>query len=314
MKNFTFIIALILGTALARENKIIFKSSTKQNVGYRALWSEAPTYISADRTFKCAGMSLKLDGNLTLGRQEFQQGKCVIFPLYFDIQKQELVVQIALYFKNVNMARYVAKISGKAYDEYEGINNDFDENDSQMDTLGKLLNRMSRKDLIFKQERYVNGKLNVASTTSTITLDPKNTGIRFYTLHHRDELTVSLESMYKSIEVDERMPQRYTHINDLYEAVSGTVSILKESLNELELNSSDTAKTIFTEKLQDSENLNLIAKELNTLRELISTKPFHTMEIIHFLNEFSQLVNSIDLVLKSEVGTSPGFISTVNNL
>ena len=172
-----------------------------------------------------------------------------------------------------------------------------------------------------RPKRFVNGHVLIRpfSEKTQVMLDPnrgtiangfgRNQPMRF-------KLQRQKEPYYNpsAIRVEVKNPNNYTHIKGLYDITRRTTTILSEGLRELQLGTDEDTIAAFKEYIARPENVKVMAEELNALRrEIGGHQNYHVLEVLHFLNEFSGMVSSIDHLIKGKEGSSPGFIATINN-
>ena len=225
------------------------------------------------------------------------------------------------------VTRYLAKIKSQPVIFFEGISQVRITGDQKLDSLAKVIQRLADAGQTIGQDRYLDGTFTV-EVAGPMKFDPENRGITYpnnlYGLSARraefgtrnprqrgillpDE--TGLKKITNRVISEGNLVKEYLKPTELFTALTQTLSILKSGYRDLKINSDANNQTQFKRLVTD--NAEVIAKELKNAIQLMNQNNYHIMEMGWFVSQVGELIDAIDGILKSAIGSDPGLIEII---
>jgi len=209
------------------------------------------------------------------------------------------------------VARYLARLTGNATDFFSEVRSK-KKGGTKLANLGEVMNYLSRSINGVGQERFMDGMLKI-ERKGQMKWDPHNIGFEFPTdrqkfdrrfLLTEDDIVLNLISGSED-------HKRYSKPEPVFAALKDTMRILSEGYKTLQQSSEENVKDDFKDFIV--ENAGVISRDLKNAIKLTRRKSYHPMELIHFVNQISDLIEACDDILESKLGSNPDFITILNN-
>lgn len=238
---------------------------------------------------------------------ELATSHCFFSPITIDFKTREIIAYVDVSdAHSVPYARNVQAISGKPTVFAEALQNYTTTGDSKIDSLAKMLSRLSNLDTSYGQSRHEEGLLFMRSIDSSVKIDPLKRGIslggNLKTYGHTD-------IQIRAITERSQPVVAYESTKQVVAKLSKTIDVLWSGYEQLKLESNRENQELFSKLI--AENAAEMSKELKATMVLLRTKRFHPMELILVVNRLSDLIEAVDRIMKDEEGQGPGFIEII---
>ncbi len=244
---------------------------------------------------------------------------CYITIVGFDFSNRGLLVLVDL-AKNIRgngakyppVARYLARFYGTPIDFFSEVLTKQTDG-SKLANLAAAMNHLSRSIKSVGQDRYIDGSLLI-ERKGKMKWDPHGVDFIFPNNLRDPDRTFFLTSN-EFIEINlvgsATDRKKFPKPEAVFAAMKETMNILSEGYATLQQASDERVKDDFKNFI--AENAEVISRDLKKAIELMRRKPYHPMELIHFVNQISALIKACDDILESKVGSNPDFITILNS-
>ncbi len=239
---------------------------------------------------------------------------CYYSIVSFNFRTREIIaiVDFATANRSKTALRYVAAISGQPESYVEFLNEPAKVGGTKETSIANVLDRLTQFGVKFKQERFVDGKLNIRHLGKW-KFDPfdalgfkENKGAFRFEARDYPVIYPKGATEFDLKGGQTKYPNRPTEV---YDALATTTQLLKEGLEELKLQSDDDAKEVFVNRIK--ANAKIISLELTHALAVMRTRPYQNMELVHVVNGLCDLIASLDDLIQDKLGAEPGFIETL---
>lgn len=238
-----------------------------------------------------------------------RKAQCHFSVIAIDFHKNEFLGFVDIKIDGWPIARYVASMSGKATEFFENFEKVNPLGDKKTERLSRILTRLSRINIDFTQNRYVDGKLDL-TVRGKLKFDPLGFGFQFTRGSWNSYPSFNFRDKTKSYDILGTSDDLgYQDIKNLDKTIATTLEILWDGYENLKQNSDEDNKDIFREHIRN--NAKEIHDELHKLVVQLRKEKFQVIEMIYYLNEMSELIAAIDAILLDEVGSDPDFMTLI---
>jgi len=244
---------------------------------------------------------------------------CKLNILQIDLSDSKLIAAIDVISNNeetdnkdVVLLRQLVEISGQATD-YAGALRAKSLGSGKIDTVGRALTVLLNWGKGLGQRRYEDGTIKVKKLSTPPLVNPL--GNENLTIIGAPSNSYNSENRYSSrgstFDFEPKFEPGVDHSDkkELYKAIEKTLELLWDAFDGLKLVSDEEAQEAFYGTLM--QNKHLIREEFSELIDLIRKNPYHPMEVLHLVNSLTNLIASIDEILKGDAGSLPDFATII---
>jgi len=252
--------------------------------------------------------------------------QCAYSVIGFDFKKREVLVFIDMealkgndYFLNetktesVPIARYFAGVSGEPTDFFGDIHELEKNGDKKIDTLAEAIQALSFARQKFAQKYYTDGKLSLRAR-GAMKFDPHRKGMTFPSdANGTLALTMSENSNPIGVVMNSSPSNSNPGVHSIregFDKLKVTIGTLRDGYSKLKINSDSENRDVFRQHLRVQAPK--MAEEFGGLMKMLQSNKFYIVELVYLVNTLSDLADSIDQILKDELGKGPDFMTTIN--